>query len=68
MVSRITQNVCQKPTPSSEKSGPSGGPSRKSPPSDSIKIPKNNGLDQLIESLQIEGISKIAATLTTNSQ
>ena len=72
MVSRVTQNICQKPTPSPGKSGPFCGPSRETirelPPSDLTKLHKTSGLDHLRESLPAEGISKRATTLITNSR
>ena len=65
MVFTDTQNVCQEPTPSSRKSGPSSGTIRKSPLYDSTKLPKTSDLDNLRESLQAEEISKRATILTT---
>ena len=68
MVSRVTQNVCQEPTPSSRKSGPSSGFSRKRPSSDSTKLSKTTSLVHLRESLQAEGMSERVITLITNFQ
>ena len=62
IASRVTQNLCQEPTPS-RKSGPSSGPSRKWPSSDPTKLSKTMSLDRLKENLQAEGISKRATTL-----
>ena len=68
MVFRVTQNVCQEPTLSCRKSGPSGGTSGKSPLFDSTKLPKTSGLDNLRESLQAEGIPKGLQSLLQNPE
>lgn len=54
----VTQNVCEEPTPSSRKSGSSARPSRKTPPSNSTKLPKSSGLGHFKEGLQAGRISK----------
>ena len=68
MIFRVNQNVCQEPTLSCRKSGPSSGTSGKSASFDSTKLPKTSGLDNLRESVQTEGIPKGLQSLLQNPQ
>ena len=63
MASKVTQNVCQEPNPSTNKLGPSSRLSRKLPAYDSTKLPQANDLDHHRENIQAEAISKRATAL-----